>query len=78
MPRPGSRAWRRDVWVATAEDTILAKLEWSKLGESERQLRDVKAMLETKGAAHAVGYVQRWVDDLGVRELWERVRRGSK
>jgi hypothetical protein len=28
-----------DVFVATAEDTVLAKLEWAKLGESERQLR---------------------------------------
>jgi hypothetical protein len=63
-----------DVWVATAEDTILAKLEWSKMGESERQLRDVKAMLETKGASLDLTYIERWLDDLGVRELWERVR----
>jgi hypothetical protein len=65
-----------EVWVATAEDTILAKLEWSKLGESERQLRDVKAMLETRGASLDVAYVERWVDELGVRGLWERARGG--
>ena len=64
-----------DVFVATAEDTVLAKLEWSKLGESERQLRDVTAILETKGASLDVAYVERWLDDLGVRDLWKRVRR---
>jgi nucleotidyltransferase AbiEii toxin of type IV toxin-antitoxin system len=63
-----------DVFVATAEDTVLAKLEWAKLGESERQLRDVRAMLETKGASLDVAYVERWLDELGIRELWERVQ----
>jgi hypothetical protein len=62
-----------DVFVATAEDTVLAKLEWSKLGESERQLRDVRAMLETKGALLDRAYIESWLDELGVRELWRRV-----
>ena len=30
-----------DVPTATAEDTIIAKLEWAKLGASDRQLEDV-------------------------------------
>ncbi len=62
------------VLVATAEDTVLAKLEWAKLGESERQLRDVQALVEAKGASLDRAYVERWLDDLGVRELWERVQ----
>jgi hypothetical protein len=61
------------VFVATAEDTILAKLEWAKLGESERQLRDVRSLLEAKGEALDRGYIERWLDDLGVRELWDRI-----
>jgi hypothetical protein len=63
------------VFVASAEDTVLAKLEWAKLGESERQLRDVRGILDVKGAALDQIYVERWLDDLGVRDLWERVRR---
>jgi hypothetical protein len=62
-----------DVFVATAEDTILAKLEWAKLGESERQLRDVRGIIDVKGASLDRGYIERWLDDLGVRELWDRV-----
>ncbi len=60
------------VFVATVEDTILSKLEWSKLGGSERQLRDVIAILQTKGPDLDRAYIERWLDDLGVRELWER------
>jgi hypothetical protein len=62
-----------DVFLATAEDTALAKLEWAKLGESERQVRDVRALLEAKGEALDRAYVERWLDDLGVRDLWERL-----
>ena len=38
-------------YVATAEDTILTKLEWARLDESERQFRDVEAIVRTVGDA---------------------------
>jgi hypothetical protein len=64
------------VFVATAEDTVLAKLEWAKLGESERQLRDVQALIEARGDSLDQAYIERWLDDLGVRQLWDRARGG--
>jgi hypothetical protein len=63
-----------EVFVASAEDTVLAKLEWAKLGESERQLRDVRGIVDVKGESLDRAYIERWLDDLGVRELWNRVR----
>ena len=30
------------VQLASAEDVVLSKLEWSKIGESERQIRDAR------------------------------------
>jgi hypothetical protein len=62
------------IFVATAEDTVLAKLEWARLGESERQLRDVVGILEMRGHELDRAYVERWVADLGVEELWQRVQ----
>jgi hypothetical protein len=62
------------VFVASAEDTVLTKLEWAKMGESERQLRDVRALVEARGESLDRAYVARWLDDLGVRELWRRVQ----
>lgn len=64
------------VFVATAEDAVLSKLEWAKLGDSERQLRDVEGILSVRGAGLDRAYIEDWVSALGVSELWERVRRG--
>jgi hypothetical protein len=60
--------------LATPEDTILAKLEWSKHGGSERQLDDVSGILDVRGSELDLAYIERWLDELGVRELWDRVR----
>jgi hypothetical protein len=61
------------VFVATAEDTILAKLEWSKLGESERQVRDVAGIVSVKAADLDREYVAAWARELGVTELWQQL-----
>jgi len=60
------------VFVATAEDTIVAKLEWARAGESERQLRDVVGILELRGPDLDVAYIERWVAELGLRAEWEQ------
>lgn len=61
-----------DVYVATVEDTILAKLEWALTSESQRQLDDVSGMLRAGQVDEA--YVERWAAELGVSTLWEQVQ----
>lgn len=61
------------LWMATAEDTILAKLEWAKAGESERPLRDVAGIPEVVGGRIDRAYIERWVVALGLLDLWARV-----
>lgn len=56
---------------------MLAKLEWAKMGESERQLRDVGRLVEAKGESLDRVYIERWLDDLGVRDLWGRIVQSS-
>lgn len=59
------------VFVASAEDTVVAKLEWSKLaGGSERQRRDVAGVLATRGTDLDREYIERWVSDLGLSDEW--------
>lgn len=53
-------------FVATAEDTILAKLEWSRLGRSERQLRDVVGMLAVSKDSLDRSYLAHWAEELGL------------
>lgn len=62
------------VFVATAEDTIVAKLEWAQAGESERQLRDVVGILQMRAGELDLDYVQHWVDELGLGDVWERAK----
>jgi hypothetical protein len=62
------------VFVATAEDTVLSKLVWAKMGQSEQQIRDVLGIVEAQGDNLDRTYIERWLDDLHVRDLWERVR----
>jgi hypothetical protein len=66
----------RRVALATAEDTIVSKLEWArKAGESEKQLLDAAGVVEVKRDLDRT-YIQRWARELGVLDLWERVARG--
>lgn len=58
------------VFVATPEDVIIAKLEWAKLGQSERQLRDVAGILGSRGAELDLSYIGRWVATLGLASQW--------
>lgn len=62
------------VLVATAEDTIVAKLEWARAGESERQLRDVVGILAVSGQSLDRAYIDRWVAELGLEALWGRAQ----
>lgn len=56
--------------VASVEDVILSKLEWAKLGGSARQLDDVRALLRVNAEAVDRGYLQHWIDVLGLADQW--------
>ncbi len=53
---------------------LLAKLEWSRLGDSELQRRDVTQLLERAGERMDLSYVERWVTDLGLSDEWKDAR----
>jgi hypothetical protein len=63
-----------EVFVASPEDVIIAKLEWAKLGESERQLRDAASILMARGNELDGAYVSLWVDRLDLQTQWERAK----
>lgn len=64
----------RTAWVTSAEDIILAKLEWFRLGGevSERQWRDVLGVMKTQGARLDKAYLRHWAAELEVSDLLER------
>jgi hypothetical protein len=60
--------------VATAEDTLLAKLSWYRSGGevSERQWRDVLGILEVQADLLDLDYMHRWAQELMVSDLLAR------
>src|SRR5206468_4093501 len=60
--------------VSSPEDTILAKLRWSKLsGGSEKQFTDALRVYEVQQQNLALGYLAHWANQLAVEELWKRL-----
>jgi hypothetical protein len=64
----------RSVYVASAEDTVLTKLEWYRLGNevSDRQWRDVLGVLKVQGERLDEAYLRRWARALSVEDLLEK------
>lgn len=69
-----------EIWIATAEDTILAKLHWFRLGSevSELQWRDVRGVIVTQGVGLDFDYLHRWAERAGIHDLLERALKESK
>lgn len=63
------------LFAATAEDTILAKLDWAKMGESLRQIEDVAGILQVRGELLDRAYIEKWVRELGLTAQWDSARR---
>ncbi len=78
LDRRQSRKLSRDgdetVWVASAEDTILAKLRWFRAGQetSSTQWSDVVGVLGTSRDTLDVQYLHKWSKELGVDDLLEK------
>jgi hypothetical protein len=62
------------IWVLSAEDVVLAKLDWFRLGGeiSERQWRDILGVLKTQQATLDIDYLKQWAQSLGVADLMDR------
>lgn len=72
--RVASELMDNPVWVSSAEDTVLAKLLWAQMGESELQLRDVAGILEVQAESIDDEYLDRWAEQLGVTGLLQKIR----
>ena len=67
---PGARS----IDLTTAEDIILHKLEWYRLGDeiSERQWLDLVGVLKVQAGAIDLAYVRHWATVIDVADLVER------
>lgn len=69
------RIMDRAVEMATPEDVILSKLEWSKIGVSERQFADALQVARTQEKTLDFAYLEKWSKELGVADLWNKIKK---
>ena len=65
------------MYIAAAEDVIIAKLEWAKPGEARRQIEDAAGILRIRGAELDLAYIRRWVGELGLGPQWDAAQKAG-
>jgi hypothetical protein len=64
-------------FVASAEDVVISKLEWSKLAQSQRQIEDVAAILRVRGELLDRPYLEKWIRELALTQEWNDAQRAA-
>lgn len=61
------------VYLVSAEDALLSKLEWAAEGASERQYRDALGIALSQRGRLDLAYLRRWARELGILAALERI-----
>lgn len=70
----------RTAWFCTAEDIVLQKLRWYRMGGevSDRQWRDIMGVLIYQAGHLDEAYLDQWAAQIGVSDLLQKVREDSE
>ena len=63
------------LFVASAEDVVIAKAEWSKLAQSQRQIEDAAAILRLRWPVLDRSYLEKWISELDLQNEWIQAKR---
>jgi hypothetical protein len=69
------RLFGRDVFVATAEDTLITKLRWAVQPGREKDVDDTRNVIAVQSDHLDWTYIQRWCSEHGTSMLLESIRR---
>ena len=61
------------LWIVSPEDLVISKLFWVRDSRSELQLNDVNSIVKHQGKKLDLEYIDYWVKELGVEQLWEEI-----
>lgn len=62
------------LFIASAEDVVISKLEWAKLAQSRRQIEDIAGVLRIRWDSLDRAYLEKWVRELGLETEWNNAR----
>jgi hypothetical protein len=67
----------RSLFVASAEDVVVSKLEWAKLAQSQRHIEDVAGILRMRWDSLDRAYLEKWILELRIEAEWNDARRAA-
>jgi hypothetical protein len=62
------------LFIASAEDVVIAKLEWAKRAQSRRQIEDAAGILKMRSGSLDAVYLEKWIRELSLAEEWNDAR----
>jgi len=62
-----------NVYVAAPEDVVISKLRWGLRSDSEKQRRDILAILKVQQAALDYAYIRKWASEFELSEQMEEL-----
>ena len=62
------------LFIVSAEDAVIAKLEWSTGSHSQRQIEDVIAVVRARRNFLDFAYIEKWTRQLGIETDWTNLR----
>ena len=65
------------LFVASAEDVIVSKLEWAKLAQSQRHIEDVAGILRMRWDSLDRVYLEKWIVVLELEAEWVAAQRAA-
>ena len=65
------------LFVASAEDVVVSKLEWAKLARSQRHIEDVAGILRMRWDTLDRAYLEKWILELRIEAEWNDARRAA-
>lgn len=62
-----------EICFASPEDVIIKKMEYYRLGGSEKHLRDITGVLKVCGERVDRSYIDGWAERLDLAEIWQAI-----
>lgn len=69
------RLEEREVNFAAPEDVILKKMEYYKMGGSEKHLRDITGIFKIYKGKMDLEYLKHWISIFDLTEIWEAIEK---
>jgi len=65
------------IFAASAEDVVVAKLEWAQRAQSQRHIDDVAGILRMRWDSLDHAYLEKWILELGLPAEWKDARHAA-